>query len=77
MSTEPKLKNRRDARTLLQISLDDFQRNEDGSWVTTRAIEIGGPDDKRVLLGAGRRFNKRELAIFGLDLAAILDRHCT
>ncbi len=61
----------------IQISCNDFQRNEDGSWVTVRQLDVYCRQGQRKLLDAGRRFNRGQLSIFGLDLAALLEEHCS
>ena len=62
---------------LLKVFWDDFQQQEDGSWVTTREITIDGPGGTDRLIKAGREFKRGELSIVGIDLAALLDKHLT
>jgi hypothetical protein len=61
---------------LFQLTCDDFRRNADGSWVTTRQINIQGPGGEQMVLAADRRFERGQMFLFGLDLAATLDKHC-
>ncbi len=63
------------SQTLLHLSYDDFRREADGSWVTTRQINVAGPNGKQMLIAEGRRFKSRQLFMFGRDLADILDRY--
>ncbi len=74
MAKEIKKPVRSNRGTLLRLALDDFQRNADGSWITTRPITISGPGGKQTMVAAGRRFSNGQLIMMGLDLAAILDR---
>ncbi len=74
MDKEIKKPARSNRGTLLRLALDDFQRNADGSWITTRPITISGPGGKQTMVAAGRRFSNGQLFMMGLDLAAILDR---
>ena len=60
--------------TLLRLSLADFRRDSDGSWITTRPIIISGPGGKQTLVAADRRFAKGQMFMLGLDLAAVLER---
>lgn len=60
--------------TLLRLSLANFNRNADGSWITTKPINISGPGGKQTLVAAGRRFSVGQMFMFGMDLAAILER---
>ncbi len=60
---------------LVQICRDDFRLQDDGSWITTREITINGHGGTQRLIKAGREFKKGELSMFGLDLAAVLERH--
>ena len=62
---------------MLQLSNSDCQRNPDGSRFATRQINISGPEGDQILIGAGRHFTKGQMFIFGLDLAAVLERQCT
>ena len=64
------------AQVLIQLTSDDFSRNDDGSWQTVREVLITGDKENQRLIKEGKVFGKGELMIFGLDLAAILDRHC-
>ena len=75
MTQEIKKPARSNRGTLLRLSLADFQRNPDGSWITTRPITISGFGGKQTLVAAGRRFSNGQMFMFGLDLAAILDRY--
>ena len=59
----------------MQITKDDFHRNEDGSWLVARDIVISSDVKEQTMLKEGRVFRKGELAIVGLDLAAILEKH--
>lgn len=77
MAQEIKKPARGNRGTLLRLSLADFHRNADGFWITTKPITISGPGGKQILIGAGRRFSKGQMFLFGLDLAAILDRQWT
>ncbi|MFQ6026652.1 MAG: hypothetical protein ACE5Q6_03960 [Dehalococcoidia bacterium] len=61
---------------LLELSYADFQRNSNGSWVTTRQINISGPNGEQMLIAEGRRFTKGQMFILGLDLAAVLEQQC-
>lgn len=63
-------------KVLLQLANDAFLRNEDGFWVATNDIFITGATENQLLIKAGREFKKGDLAIVGLDLAAILEKHC-
>ncbi|NQW22743.1 MAG: hypothetical protein HQ475_04780 [SAR202 cluster bacterium] len=63
-------------KALLKLSGDDFLRNEDGFWVATKDIFITGATENQLLIKAGREFKKGNLAIVGLDLAAVLEKHC-
>ncbi len=74
MTQEIKKPARSNRDTFLRLSLADFKRNADGSWITTRPITINGPGEKQTLVAAGRRFSNGQLFMMGLDLAAILDR---
>ena len=76
MTQEIKKPARSSRGTLLRLSLTDFQRNADGSWITTRPITIRGPGGKQTLVAVDRRFSKGQMFMFGLDLAAILDQQC-
>ena len=58
----------------IQLALDDFQRTEDGSWITTKQVDTVGPGEPQRLLPGGRRFTRGQMTIFGLDLAAILEK---
>jgi hypothetical protein len=60
---------------LLQIRWDDFRQEEDGSWVTTREIVIDGPGGTDRLIKADRGFKRGEMSVFGIDLAALLEKH--
>ena len=69
--------NSRDSGTsgaFIQLVLDDFKRAEDGSWITTRQIDIIGRGEPQRLLADGHRFTRGQMTIFGLDLAAILEK---
>ncbi len=59
--------------SLLHLSYDDFRRETDGSWVTTRQINVAGPNGDQTLIAEGRRFKSRQMFMFGRDLADILD----
>ena len=59
----------------MQITKDDFHRNEDRSWLVARDIVISSDVKEQTMLKEGRVFRKGELAIVGLDLAAILEKH--
>ena len=59
--------------SLLHLSYDDFRRETDGSWVTTRHINVAGPNGDQTLIAEGRRFKSRQMFMFGRDLADILD----
>lgn len=61
---------------LIQLSSEDFQRNDDGSWLTTREIVITGATETQRMIKEGTEFKKGDLTLVGLDLAAILDKHC-
>ena len=61
--------------SLLHLSYDDFRRETDGSWVTTRQINVAGPNGDQTLIAEGRRFKSRQMFMFGRDLADILDQH--
>jgi len=61
---------------LLCLSCEDFRRTPDGSWITTRQINFSGPNGEQMLLAEGRQFKAGQMFIFGLDLAAVLERHC-
>ena len=63
-------------KVFIQLSCDDFKLNEDGSWVTTRGVEIDGPRGKQRLIPAGRTFSRGQMSIFGLDLAVVLEKQC-
>ena len=63
-------------QTFLRLTCGDFKHNPDGSWVTTRQINIVGNGGEQMLILAGRRFTKGQMFILGLDLAAILERQC-
>ncbi len=65
------------SKTLLHLSCDDFRRETDGSWVTTRRINLTGPNGDYMLIAEGRRFKSRQMFVFGRDLADILDQQCT
>ncbi len=60
---------------LVQICWDDFQQQDDGSWITNREITIDGPGGTDRLVKAGRVFKRGELSIIGIDLAALLEKH--
>jgi hypothetical protein len=60
----------------LQLSCGDFQHNPDGTWETTRQLDITGPGGEQKIVPAGRRFDKGQMFILGLDLAAVLQRQC-
>ena len=77
MTQQDVSENRAATGIILQLSCSDFQRNPDGSWVTTRQINVSGPGGDQMLIGAGRQVTKGQMFIFGLDLAAILERQCT
>ncbi len=62
-------------RPLVQLSIDDFLRNDDGTWVSVREVVITGPAETQTLIKEGRQFGKGEMMLFGMDLAAILERH--
>jgi hypothetical protein len=62
---------------LFQLTCADFRRNPDGSWITTRQINLKEPGGTQMALAADRRFERGELFLFGLDLAATLDKYCT
>jgi len=63
-------------QVLLELSLQDFRRESDGSWVTTRQINIGTPGAERMLIGEGRRFSGGQMFLLGLDLAEVLEKQC-
>ncbi len=75
-STNLPVKKQPPHKVLIQISSDDFLRQEDGSWLTTREIVITGATETQRLINGGREFKKGELSIAGLDLATILEKHC-
>ncbi|HEU0021973.1 MAG TPA: hypothetical protein VFR55_09935 [Dehalococcoidia bacterium] len=62
--------------TFLQLSCGDFQRNPDGTWETTRQLDLSGPGGAQMIIPAGRRFGKGQMFILGLDLAAVLQGQC-
>ena len=64
------------SKTLLHLSYDDFRREADGTWVTTRQINVAGPNGEQTLIAEGRRFKSRQMFMFGRDLVDILDRYC-
>ncbi len=64
------------SQTLVHLSYDDFRREADGTWVTTRQINVAGPKGEQTLIAEGRRFKSRQLFMFGRDLADILDLYC-
>lgn len=61
---------------LMQLFSDDFSRKDDGSWITTREIVITGANENQRMIKEGKEFRRGDLTIVGLDLAAILDKHC-
>ena len=61
---------------LFRLTCADFRQNPDGSWTTTRQINLDGPGGSQMVLAADRRFERGELFLFGLDLAATLDKYC-
>ena len=63
-------------KTFLQLSCGDFQRNPDGTWECTRQINIIGPGGEQRLIPAGRKFDKGQMFILGVDLAAVLQCQC-
>ena len=63
-------------QVLIQLCSDDFSRKDDGSWITTREIVITGVTENQLMIKEGKEFKKGDLTIVGLDLAAILERHC-
>jgi hypothetical protein len=63
-------------RSFVQISIDDFLKNDDGTWVAVKEVVITGPSEAQTLIKEGRQFGKGEMMLFGMDLAAILERHC-
>lgn len=65
----------RQPHVFIQLSSDDFRRTDDGSWVTTREILITGATENQRMIKEGKEFKKGDLTLFGLDLAAILDKH--
>ena len=75
-SGQPSRKSDVPDKVLVQLCSDDFQRNEDGSWVAVKDIFIADSAENQRLIKEGREFKKGELAIVGLDLAAILEKHC-
>ncbi|MDA0735016.1 MAG: hypothetical protein O2909_12470 [Chloroflexi bacterium] len=60
----------------LQLSCGDFQRNPDGTWESTRQIDLTGHGGDQMLIPAGRKFDKGQMFILGVDLAAVLQRQC-
>lgn len=62
--------------TFLQLSCGDFRRNPDGTWESTRQIDIVGAGGEQMIIPSGRRFDKGQMFILGLDLAAVLQRQC-
>jgi hypothetical protein len=64
------------AESIIQISCGDFQGNPDGSWTATKQIDLVGSAGSQKLIPAGRRFARGEMYMFGLDLAAFLDKQC-
>lgn len=61
---------------LIQLFSDDFVRNDDGTWTTTKEIVITGTTENQRMIKEGKEFKKGDLSIVGLDLAAILEQHC-
>lgn len=66
----------RPPHVFIQLSSDDFRRTDDGSWVTTREILITGETETQRMIKEGKEFKRGDLTLFGLDLAAVLDKHC-
>ncbi len=62
-------------QVLVRLSGEDFRRNENDPWVAVREILITGPTETQPLIKEGREFKKGDLTIFGVDLAAMLERH--
>lgn len=59
---------------LLELSCRDFRSDGDGSWVTTRQIDIGLPGAEQRLIPEGRRFSRGQKFLLGLDLAVVLEK---
>jgi hypothetical protein len=62
-------------KVLVQLTSDDFSRNDDGSWTVVRDVFITGSTESQLLIKEGKVFKKAEMMLFGMDLAAILERH--
>ncbi len=58
-----------------QIPCEAFRKNPDGSWTCIKPVTISGPNGT-VKLGAGMTFSPG-VAFMGVDLAKLLEEHCT
>jgi len=56
------------------LSCQDFQHNEDGSWSPLKPLSVGGPNGP-VKISPAVRFRAGVL-FFGVDLGSILDKQC-
>ncbi len=56
---------------------DDFRRNPDGSWTTTRPSRITNPAGYEICLTSNMTFHKgKGLNMMGFDLVELLEKHC-
>lgn len=60
----------------MEVPLDSFKRNPDGSWISIKVVFLYNPAGAEIFLPSGMTFRKgKGVGFMGFDLAEYLEQH--